>query len=117
MASDDVNHDRLLEAALNGSAATPLPDQGFSERVLRMLPRPASRRPWYAVDGTQVTLWAAAFAILFVILRQSSVDAEVGPLFQTLNEVMAGLWGPLGIATAVLACLSSLGGWSEKSRD
>ena len=117
MESDDLNQDRLLEAALKGGASTPLPDDGFSARVLRELPRPKSRRAAWAVDSTQVTLWAAAAAALVVILRHSSVDAEVMPVFQTLNSALAGVWAPLGLATAVLACLYSLDGWSEKSRD
>lgn len=117
MEPNDVNPDQALEAALHRSQPAPLADDGFTAAVMQRLP--ARRKAKLGrFDFNQAVLWTAAAAALLIIARQSSLNAQLEPVFRSLNASLADAWRPLGLATALLACIYGVFGYGdEKSRD
>ncbi len=109
-----------LEAALRKSGTTPLPDNGFSTRVLAALPPSQRKSGWSGMFDVQaILLWAAGLAALFVVMGHVSLNAKADSLLTSVTGLLANSWSSLGIAAAVIACLYALYGepGSERSRD
>ena len=104
MEPDRLTTDTDLERALRSVTSSPLPDDGFSDRVLAALPEaPAS--PRYGWAWVLMGL-AAAGALLFAL--RGGILAEVsGSLQGGLAECtrsLSGLWSPLGLACVIVLC-------------
>ena len=119
MEPNAVNSDQALENALRSLRQAPLPDEGFSARVLAALPesRPPAAFPWMST-----LTWATAAAGLVWILRGTSgaeLSHGLGAAVSDCTQSLSGLWSPLGLAGVLGLCayvvLSNFE--NEKSRD
>ena len=112
---DTPGHDPRLEAALRDAmaGAGPLPDDGFTARVLAALPpargagagagaRAASPWSWWAaLPGGEKVAYAAAVGFTGVVLALSGWEAVLAGV-RTLNQVSVLLTLGLAAGTVVL---------------
>ena len=103
--SPDSSDDARVDEWLRSDASTPLPDDGFSSRVLAALPprraREPSRRLWILP-----ALGAAVGLLLIVARGGASPDIDIGPVGGLVNALGSALpKSSMGLALVVIAGL------------
>ena len=104
----DPNHDDAIDALLRQSFDGPVPDAGFSDRVMQRLPPRRRRSAWPLVAGVLTG------AVLY------SLSLSASPLWrEAWNGLLAGEWSASTlIMLSTMAAMSLLAlGWTLAEAD